>query len=324
MHKSLKTVHKGPLAFYVEAVDNNGSRDDRQSLRTEARIVVNLITDAHRLALAFSDASPKEIRNHYNALEELLYEKSSGYITGIERFSNRRFLNQDGVVEENPTATDIWFYIISPDTEEILSRDSEFIQSRFLEQMAQSDINYEASSIARATAEGIYAPIVAVDQVHKVKQAVIIKNDVFPYTLIAVALLILIFGIIGIIYICISWSRYKNFKQRMRQYTSSTVATATIPKRYDPVIIPGPGSQHSDTPAHLKEYETQVLAMAVNQGDEGDDLQLDFSAKNHAFNLDNVSYITRKDNGETTRIFVQLEDNFSNQIFFFFQTNRST
>lgn len=300
VHKILKRVHKGPLIFYVQAVDNNGNPDDRVSLRTEARIVVNLITDAHRLALAFSDASPKEVRSYYSALEELLFEKSSGYITGIERFSNRKFLNNEGVIEENPSATDIWFYIIDPDTEEILDRDSEFIQSRFMEQMAQSDINYEASSIARATAQGIYAPVVAVDHIHKVKQAVIIKNDVFPYTLIAVALLILIFGIIGIIYICISWSRYKNFKQRMRQYTASTAGTATIPKRYDPVIINGPGSQHSDTPAHLKEYETQVLAMAVNQ-DEGEDLQLDFSAKNHAFNLDNVSYITHKENGKRSQ-----------------------
>lgn len=299
VHKNLKSVHSSPLVFYVEAVDNNGNRDDRSSLKSEARIVVNLITDAHRLALAFSDASPKDVRSHYGALEELLFEKSNGYITGIERFSNRKFINNAGAIEENPSATDIWFYIIDPETERILDRNSEFIQSRFLEQMAQSDINYEASSIARATAQGIYGPVAALDQIHKVKTAVIIKNDVFPYTLIAVALLILIFGVIGIIYICISWSRYKNFKQRMRQYTASSAGTATTPKRYDPVIINGPGSQHSDTQSHLKEYETQVLAMAVNQ-DEGDDLQLDFSAKNHAFNLDNVSYITHKENGESS------------------------
>lgn len=297
VHKSLKSIRSGPLIFFVEAVDNNGNRDDIHSRKAEARVVVNIITDANRLALAFSDASPKDVRSHNTALEELLYEKANGYITGIERFSNRKFINNEGVIEENPSATDIWFYIIDPQTEQILDRDSEFIQTRFLEQMAQSDINYEASSIARATAQGIYAPVAAIDQIHKVKTAVIIKNDVFPYTLIAVALLILVFGVIGIIYICVSWSRYKNFKQRMRQYTTSSAATVTLPKRYDPVIISGPGSQHSDTQSHLKEYETQVLAMAVNQ-DEGDDLQLDFSAKNHAFNLDNVSYITHKENGE--------------------------
>jgi protocadherin-15 len=34
--------------------------------------------------------------------------------------------------------------------------------------------------------------------------------------------------------------------------------------------------------------------MAVSL-DKNDDLQIDFSAKNHAFSLDNVSYITHKD-----------------------------
>lgn len=294
VQKSLKSIEEGPLIFYVEAIDNNGDRNDRNSLRSEARIVINLITDSNRLALVFTDAPPKDIRNHFNALDDLLFEKSNGYISGIERFSNRKFLNDAGNIEENPSGTDVWFYVIDPKTERILDRNSEYIQTQFLEQMAQSDINFEASSIARATAQGIFAPAVALDQIHQVKSAVIIKNDVFPYTLIAIAMIILIFGTIGIIYICISWSRYKNFKQRMRQYTATSTGSVTHPKRYDPVIINSPGSQHSDTQSHLKEYETQVLAMAVNGGD---DLQLDFSAKNHAFSLDNVSYITHKENG---------------------------
>lgn len=55
------------------------------------------------------------------------------------------------------------------------------------------------------------------------------------------------------------------------------------------------GSQIDDSVTNLKEYETQVLAMAVPP-DGDDDLQLDFSAKNHNFNLDNVTYLTHKDN----------------------------
>lgn len=75
----------------------------------------------------------------------------------------------------------------------------------------------------------------------------------------------------------------------MRQYSAPA-----SPVRYDPVII---NSQNGESPSNLKEYETQVLAMAV-PNDEGDDLQLDFSAKNHAFSLDNVSYITHKESGK--------------------------
>ena len=80
----------------------------------------------------------------------------------------------------------------------------------------------------------------------------------------------------------------------MRQYT----APASSPVRYDPVMINSQQQPPSDNPTSLKEYETQVLAMAVPLADEGDDLQLDFSAKNHAFSLDNVSYITHKENGQ--------------------------
>lgn len=55
------------------------------------------------------------------------------------------------------------------------------------------------------------------------------------------------------------------------------------PSRYDTVYVE----------PNLKEYETQVLQMCVpiDDQDEFNDLHLDFSNKNHAFNLDNVSYI---------------------------------
>lgn len=302
VQRSLKSVQNTPLTFNVEAIDNNGNLMDEKTKKTKARIVINFLTDANRLALAFSDLPPKTLRTHSNSLKQLLADKSNGNIVMIEGFSNRQFLNNNGLMEENPDATDVWFYIIDPKTEKILDRNDALIQTKFLEKSAQTDINYEASNIARATAQGIFSPIAIVDdQIKKTKTAVIIKSDVFPYTLIAIALLILIFGIFGIVYICISWTNYKNFKQRMRQYTATSINTTASMKNYDTMntmmVSSRPNSQHSDTQSQIKEYETQVLAMAVNT-DEVDDLQLDFSAKNHTFNLDNVSYITHKKNGK--------------------------
>lgn len=302
VQRSLKTVQTTPLIFYTEAIDNNGNLMDEKTKRKKARIVINFLTDANRLALAFSDLPPKTLRTHSNSLKQLLAEKSHGNIVMIEGFSNRQYLNENGIMEENPDATDVWFYIIDPKTEKVLDRNDALIQSQFFEKVAQTDINYEASNIAHATAQGIFSPVTVVDdQIRKTKNAVIIKSDVFPYTLIAIALLILIFGSFGIIYICISWSNYKNFKQRMRQYTATSINTTSSIKNYDTMntimVSSRPNSQHSDTQSQLKEYETQVLAMAVNTDDHSDDLQLDFSSKNHAFNLDNVSYITHKKNG---------------------------
>jgi len=47
-------------------------------------------------------------------------------------------------------------------------------------------------------------------------------------------------------------------------------------------------------------FMLKVLQMSVplDDSDSYNDLQLDFSGKNHAFSLDNVSYIT-KENGES-------------------------
>ncbi|XP_067617617.1 cadherin-99C [Eurosta solidaginis] len=277
-----------PMIFIVEARDNDGQ--EMGSHHTRARIVINRITDLNRMSLAFSDSAPNELRKYYSALEELLEEKTNGLISGIERFSNRKLITNNGTIVENPAATDVWFYLIDPKTEEILKRNDTVVKDALLEPAARAELTFAASGVAHATAEGIYAPIEMRREVQKVKAAIAINDDVFPYTLIAISIIILILGTIGIIYICISWSKYKNFKQRMRQYA------APSPTRYDPVIVNSHAQNSGDNVTNMKEYETQVLAMAVPP-DGDDDLQLDFSAKNHAFSLDNVSYITHKENG---------------------------
>lgn len=171
--KSFNDNAKFPMIFYVEARDNDGQ--EMGSHRTRARIVINQITDKHRLSLVFSDATPNELRNHYAGLEELFSEKTGGLITGIERFSNRKFLNENGTVLENPSATDVWLYFIDPKTETIVTRNSTIVQETILEPTARSEINFAASGVARATAEGIYPPIELKQQVHKVL-GIIVKN----------------------------------------------------------------------------------------------------------------------------------------------------
>lgn len=76
--------------------------------------------------------------------------------------------------------------------------------------------------------------------------------------------------------------RYKAYKDHMQRMY--------VVPRYDPV--------HPEP--NFKEYETQVLQMSVpvDDNDSCNDLQLDFSNKNHVFSFDNVSYIT-KENGDS-------------------------
>ena len=173
-HRNMKEIKNFPLKFTVEARDNNGQEEG--SHRTRARIVVNKLTDFNRMTLVFSDSSPNEIRSHYTELEELLEEKTNGLIAGIERFSNRKFLNENGSIVENPAATDVWFYAIDPQTETILTRNSSEISSNLLEPTAQSEINFAASGIARATAQGIFGPLEPKHHIQKVRIIHLILN----------------------------------------------------------------------------------------------------------------------------------------------------
>lgn len=315
LQKSLRPELQSPFEFMVEAYDNPDQFNGAGSRKTRARVVINVIRDINRMSLVFSDASPKDVRGHNQELEELLSEKSNNMIVGVEKFSNRKFVDENGTVIENPSATDVWFYVIDPGTETILERNASEIMSTISEPEVQSEINFAASGIAKATAQGIYAPIeLRQPPIQKIRTATAIDNGLFPYAVIAVSVIILILGSIGIVYICISWSKYKNFKQRMRQYPSPP----NNPHRYDPVIIanptaaqslssvnspnPPPPLSDSATSHAMKEYETQVLAMAVSAGEMEDDMQMEFGngggggVKNHAFSLDNVAYITHKDN----------------------------
>lgn len=99
------------------------------------------------------------------------------------------------------------FYAVDPKSEKILERNSTTVMSTILSPKILSQINFEASSIARATAQGIFGPVEPKQQIQKVKAAVVVNDEVFPYALIAVAVVILILGSVGIVYICISWSK---------------------------------------------------------------------------------------------------------------------
>lgn len=69
-----------------------------------------------------------------------------------------------------------------------------------------SNITHDISVQLHATASDIHAPITVQPVVTKTA-IVAVKWEVFPYAMIAIAALVLVLGIAGIIYICISWSR---------------------------------------------------------------------------------------------------------------------
>lgn len=69
-----------------------------------------------------------------------------------------------------------------------------------------SNITYDLSPLVRATAIDIHEPVMEPEPV-RTHTAVAFSGEVFPYALIVIAFVILVLGIAGIIYICVSWSR---------------------------------------------------------------------------------------------------------------------
>ncbi|XP_053595607.1 cadherin-99C isoform X1 [Microplitis demolitor] len=270
-----------PFKFNVQVRDNPNSTTKFNT--AEAPVIVNLIDEENLLVLAIQDASADNVQKEATKIVRVLEEKT-GLLIGIDRISTRKTVNKNGTVENHPLDTDVWFYAIDPKTEIILDRNNSHLIRVMLDKPAMSSLIFDVSTAVRANAIDIHAPVTTPEQPTIVTPiAVAFSGEVFPYALIIIACVILVLGVAGIIYICISWSRYKSYRERMQRMY--------VVPRYDPVYVE----------TDLKEYETQVLRMSVPNDDNEsyNDLQLDFSNKNHAFSLDNVSYITKDHGGST-------------------------
>ncbi|XP_054267666.1 cadherin-99C-like [Macrosteles quadrilineatus] len=267
---------KLPLRLTVEARDNPADPQDSNAVQTE--VVINLIEEGSRMVMVIEGKGAGEVQGWGERLVGLL-EGVGGVMVGVERVAARQWSKDNITLETDQASTDLWFYTVDPSTEKILARNSTLVKRSLLSPEALTNITEEVSMVLQVPVTTIQAPVT----VTPVRTAVVaVQWEVFPYALIIIAALILILGTTGIIYICISWSRYKAYKDRMNR--------VYVVPRYDPVYVE----------PNLKEYETQVLQMSVpvDDNESYNDLQLDFSRKNHAFTLDNVSYIT-KDNGDS-------------------------
>ncbi|XP_015184942.1 PREDICTED: protocadherin-15 [Polistes dominula] len=268
-----------PFKFDVSVRDNPNSTINFNKII--APIIINLIGEENLLILVVQDAAPEILQKDSRKMANIIEERS-GLLIAIDRITVRKVRTKNGTIETYPQDSDVWFYGIDPETELILDRNSSKVQRLIVERTAASNITFDVSTLVRANAIEIHAPVMYAEPV-RTQTAVAFSGEVFPYALIIIACVILILGIAGIIYICVSWSRYKAYKERMQRMY--------VVPRYDPVYVE----------PNLKEYETQVLQMSVpvDDNDSYNDLQLDFSNKNHAFSLDNVSYITKDHGGST-------------------------
>ncbi|XP_052739794.1 cadherin-99C [Bicyclus anynana] len=253
-----------PFKFNVMARDNPKAEDYKTA---RASVVINLLQKDNQLIMEVGDQNmgaitPLQARNLLVGVEE-----KSGLVAGLEKLTPRLYLGENGTIENDPKATNVWLYLLDPNTGEILTRDSQ--------------------PVKKAIDNGVIvkAPLVPAEQPRRPQIAAAPLTTALPAALLALAALVLVAATAATIYICASWNRYKKHKeQALQQYGTLSVSMA-------PPRPPSGYESSEDEPA--PRYETQVLNMAVDDAD----LQLDFSSNNHAFNFHNVQYLS-KDNGE--------------------------
>ncbi|XP_059058690.1 cadherin-99C [Achroia grisella] len=277
--KSFENVPKDvlPFKFSVTARDNPDSPQDYNIAR--ASVVINLLQKENQLVVEVSDLNPDAMRRRSRSLLTAIEEKS-GLVAGLEQLTERHYLGENGTLESDAKGTDVWLYLVDPSTGEILMRESKPVKRAI-----ENGVRKAVAARLQAPVSEVRPPLIPTEQPRRPHIAVAPLATALPAALIALAALVLVAATAATIYICASWNRYKKHKeQAIQQY--GTLSMSMAPPR------PPSGYESSeDEPA--PRYETQVLNMAVDDAD----LQLDFSANNHAFNIHSVQYLS-KDNGE--------------------------
>lgn len=277
--KTFENVPKDilPFKFSVTARDNPNSPQDYNIARVS--VVINLLQKENQLVVEVS-VNPDMMRRRARGLLSAIEEKT-GLVAGLEKITARHYLGENGTLETDPKGTDIWLYLIDPNSGEILTR-----VSMPVKQAIDNGIHKDMAARLQSAVSEVRAPLEAAEPPRKPQVAGAPLATALPAALIALAAVVLVAAIAATIYICASWNRYKKHKeQAIQQYGTLSMSMPPPPR-------PASGYESSeDEPA--PRYETQVLNMAVDDPD----LQLDFSSNNHSFNIHSVQYLS-KDNGE--------------------------
>lgn len=51
-------------------------------------------------------------------------EEKTGYVVGLEKLTSRHYLGENGTLESDTRGTDVWLYLLDPQTGSILARES--------------------------------------------------------------------------------------------------------------------------------------------------------------------------------------------------------
>ncbi|CAL8106487.1 unnamed protein product [Orchesella dallaii] len=261
-----------PFRLTVTARDNPKGPTSSSQI-SQIPLIVNIIGEPHRMVLIIQGTTPDKVKIKEKDILEILQDTST-LIIGIEKISAHRYLTDNGTLDLDSTATDVWFYAVDPINDHILDREHPKVTDTIMSRESSKGISYYVSSSLGVRATEVRKPITRAPLPPAPVGTLESEQQwaAFPAALVALACLIFIVSSAGICFVCYKWSRYNAYKNQMQRIV-------VPPRSYEPVYI-----DHSPS---LKQYETQVLNMRV-QGDELDiddsDLQMDLNlSRNHMY-----------------------------------------
>lgn len=90
-------------------------------------MIVNLVCATNRMILVVGDAKPDVVAPKLESMINIIQEQTKLFV-GVEKLSSREFINANGTLEVDSSGTDVWFFAIDPDTDEILPTNHSTVQ----------------------------------------------------------------------------------------------------------------------------------------------------------------------------------------------------
>lgn len=116
---------ESPFELTVKARDNPNASSDFNEI--EAPVIVNLISDANRMILVIGDAKPDVVATKLDTLINVIQDQTD-LVVGVEKLTAREYVGGNGTLEVDPSATDVWFYVVDPESDTILPTNHTIVQ----------------------------------------------------------------------------------------------------------------------------------------------------------------------------------------------------
>ena len=136
---------EAPWRLVISARDNPDNPGDSNLVKTE--VVVNLVTEDNLVVLTVKNSGPEEVSAKAKELEALMRDQT-GLVVEVSRVVGSLVEAENGTCcVESDIGSDVWFYAIDPNTQEILSVNSSTVQNSIVSKAAQTSIRYTITGL---------------------------------------------------------------------------------------------------------------------------------------------------------------------------------